>query len=471
MSKPGTDRRHDVDELQVSFADRIITNKSKLLRFTTDESFHEGPLPDALFQPRSTAEVVEIVKVCAAEKIPLIPYGAGTSLEGHTLAIHGGIMLDMTEMSEIIEVNAEDQDCRCQPGVTREQLNSYLRDTGLCFPIDPGADATIGGMVATSASGTNAVRYGTMKENVLALEAVLADGSVVRTGRRARKTAAGLDLTHLLIGSEGTLGVVTEVTLRLHGIPECTKALSCSFASTAQAIDAVIVIIQLAIPVARIEFLDEKQVYACNQYCGVKEVEEPTLLIEFHGNETETHDQISRTTEIIEELGGRHFRWAESQQERNKLWRYRYNALPAAKGLRPGCEVLITDVCVPISRLSECIVKCQKKIEAHGMLAPIVGHVGDGNFHAFIVVDTKDKKEMKKVGEVAEWMTSLAIEMNGTATGEHGIGIGKQEALIHELGISTVQAMYRIKVAMDPHDIMNPGKIYSPEIMNTHLGD
>ena len=458
-------------DLHVSFADRIVTKKSKLLRFTTDESFHEGPLPDALFQPRSTAEVAEILKACSARKIPLIPYGAGTSLEGHTLAIHGGIVLDMTEMSEIIEVNEEDQDCRCQPGVTREVLNSYLRDTGLCFPIDPGADATIGGMVATSASGTNAVRYGTMKENVLALEAVLADGSIDRTGRRARKTAAGLDLTHLLIGSEGTLGVVTEITLRLHGIPECTKALSCSFASTTKAIDAVIVIIQLAIPVARIEFLDEKQVDACNRYCGVNEVEEPTLLIEFHGNETETQDQISRTTEIIKELGGHHFRWAESQQERNELWRYRYNALPAAKSLRPGCEVLITDVCVPISRLSECIVKCQKQIEAHDLLAPIVGHVGDGNFHAFVVVDTKDKEEMNKLRAVTDWMTGLAIDMNGTATGEHGIGIGKQEALIHELGISTVQAMYSIKVAMDPHNILNPGKIFSPEIMNAHLGD
>jgi len=454
-----------VKDLQVSFPDRIITNKSRLKHFTTDESFHEGPLPDALFQPHSTAEVVEIVNACASNKVPLIPYGAGTSLEGHTLALHGGIILDMTAMSEIIEVNSEDQDCRCQPGVTREKLNSYLRDTGLTFPIDPGADATIGGMVATSASGTNAVRYGTMKENVLALEAVLADGSVIRTGRRARKTAAGLDLTHLLIGSEGTLGIITEVSLRLHGIPEKIKSLSCSFPTTAAAIDAVIVIIQLGIHVAKIEFLDEKQVNACNQYCAANELEEPTLFIELHGNETETQDQTLRITEIIEELGGRHFRWAETQQQRNVLWRYRYDALPAAKALRPGCEVLITDVCVPISRLSECVVRCQERIEAGGMIAPIVGHVGDGNFHAFFVVNTEDERELAAVRETVEWMTSLAIEMDGTATGEHGIGIGKQDPLIQELGVSAVQAMCRIKKAMDPLGILNPGKIYSPEVM------
>ncbi|MEQ8205620.1 MAG: FAD-linked oxidase C-terminal domain-containing protein [Woeseia sp.] len=450
----------NIEQLNKMLSGRIITSRSKLQHFTTSESHHEGPLPQGLVQPASTAEVAEIARACNQLGVPMIPYGAGTSLEGHTLAIRGGIIVDMTAMNEVIEVNTADQDCRCQPGVTREKLNSYIRDTGLTFPIDPGADASIGGMVATSASGTNAVRYGTMKENVLSLEAVLADGSIIRTGRRARKSSAGLDLTSLLIGSEGTLGIVTEITLRLHGIPECTRAAACSFDSAEAAVDAVALIIQLAIPVARLEFMDEAQVNACNRFSGKSEPEEPTLLIEFHGNQVETDHQIEQVKEIVRDFGGRNFRWSQSEAERQALWRYRYDALPAAKALRAGCHVLITDVCVPIASLSECVTRCREKITEKGMLAPIVGHVGDGNFHALFVIDRKNEKEMADLEEVVEWMNDLALSFDGTVTGEHGIGIGKQGALIKELGAASVQAMAHIKNALDPKGIMNPGKIF-----------
>lgn len=450
-----------LEELKQFFGPRLVEGESKLLHFTKNESFHKGPLPWALFKPQDVQEVIDFVKACARNKIPIIPYGAGTSLEGHTIATNGGVILDMTEMCKIVEVNAEDQDCVCQPGVMREALNSYLRDTGLFFPIDPGADASIGGMVATSASGTNAVRYGTMKENVLALKVVMADGSVIRTGTRARKSAAGLDLNHLLIGSEGTLGVITEVTLRLHARPECTRSLSCSFSTIREAVDAVICIIQLGIPLSRIEFMDEIQVTACNELMGVDEPVLPTLLMEFHGTQVETNDQSARSTEIIESMGGKDLRWAGSPEESQLLWSYRHNALPAAKLMRPGCEVIITDVCVPISRLSDCVVQCKAELDEARITAPIVGHVGDGNFHTFMLVDPDSSVEIERAEKMALRMANIAIEMGGTSTGEHGIGIGKQEALVTELGENTIRVMRTVKSALDPDNIMNPGKIFS----------
>ncbi|MDX1709633.1 MAG: FAD-linked oxidase C-terminal domain-containing protein [Rhodovibrionaceae bacterium] len=449
-----------LQELSDLLGERLSTAAAVRDQHGHDESYHETAPPDAVAFARSTEEVAEIVKICARHGRPVIPFGTGTSLEGHVAALKGGICIDMTQMNEVLEVNAEDMDCRVQAGVTRKQLNEHLRDTGLMFPIDPGADASIGGMTATRASGTNAVRYGTMRENVLGLTVVLADGRVIRTGGRARKSSAGYDLTRLMVGSEGTLGVITEVQLRLHGIPEAVSSAVCSFETLEGAVNTVILTIQSGIPVARIELLDEVQMDACNRYSDLDYPAKPTLFFEFHGSEASVREQAERTGEIASELGGANFAWARAAEERNKLWQARHDAYYAGLALRPGCKGWPTDVCVPISRLAECILETKKDIEASDLLAPIVGHVGDGNFHLVYVIDPDDAEEMKRAEEVNDRMVLRALSMGGTCTGEHGIGYGKIKFLQAEHG-EAVAAMRAVKQALDPENLMNPGKIFS----------
>jgi D-lactate dehydrogenase (cytochrome) len=449
-----------VNQLSKQFGTRFLQSPSRMAHYCRDESYHTGPAPDGVVFPRSTDEVAAIVRLCSDAGMPIIPYGAGTSLEGHIIVVDRGIVVDFREMNAILSVNASDLDCRCQPGVTREDLNSYLRDTGLYFPIDPGANATLGGMVSTSASGTTAVRYGTVKENVLSLEVVLADGSVIRTGRRARKTAAGYDLTHLFVGSEGTLGLITELCLRLYGIPEVTPSATCTFATLSAAVESVIEIVQLGIPIARIELMDEHQVEACNRFSGVDKSVAPTLLFEFHGSAAETEDHIQRVKSVLEGQGAGDLDWARRPEDRARLWKARHSALAAAKSLRPGCEVLITDVAVPISRLADCITATRNDIDQANLVAPIVGHVGDGNFHVFFVINPNDALEREKVTALSDRLALRAIEMDGTCTGEHGIGLGKKGLLEHELGRGAVDAMRAIKQCLDPKRILNPGKIF-----------
>ncbi len=423
----------------------------------------EGPFsavpPDLVCFAQSTDEVAAIVRLCAEHKVPVIPFGTGTSLEGHILALRGGVSVDVSQMDRILEVNAEDLDCRVQAGVTRKQLNAYLRDQGLFFAIDPGADASLGGMAATRASGTNAVRYGTMRENVLGLTVVLPDGRVVRTGGRARKSSAGYDLTRLLIGSEGTLGVITEIQLRLYGIPESIAAAVCQYDSLAGAVNTVIQTIQMGVPVARIELLDELQMRACVAYSKLEGyAEKPTLFFEFHGSEAATAEQAETVGAISEEHGGSAFKWARRQEERSALWQARHDSYYAALGLAPGKRGIATDVCVPISRLAECILETRRDIDSSGLLAPIVGHVGDGNFHVLILVDPDDEGAMDSAEAINERMVHRALAMGGTCTGEHGIGVGKMDFLIAEQG-EAVSVMRTIKTALDPDNIMNPGKI------------
>lgn len=448
------------ERLSARFDQRFVHSPSRLAHYCRDESYHRGPLPSGVVFPHTTAETVEIVRICAEHEMPVIPYGVGTSLEGHVLVIERGIIVDFREMNAVLAVNAQDMDCTCQPGVTREQLNAYLRDTGLYFPIDPGANATIGGMVATSASGTTAVRYGTMKENVLSLEVVLANGCVVRTGRRSRKTAAGYDLTHLFTGSEGTLGLITQVCLRLRGIPEVTRSATCTFATLGMAIESVIEIIQLSVPVTRIEFMDEHQVEACNRYSGLNKPVAPTLFFEFQGSEAETQEQVARVRSVLSDQGASDFDWATRPEDRNRLWKARHNALAAAKNLRAGAEVFITDVAVPISRLADCIKATREDIDATNLCAPIVGHVGDGNFHVFFVINPDDEVERRQVTALHDRLVRRAIDMDGTCTAEHGIGLGKKEHLEHELGEGAVDVMRAIKRSLDPKGLLNPGKIF-----------
>lgn len=414
--------------------------------------------PDAVVFPGSTAEVAEIVRICARFGAPVIPFGAGTSLEGHVNAPAGGICVDLSRMDRILAVNAADQDCIVEPGVTRSRLNTHLRDQGLFFPIDPGADATLGGMASTRASGTNAVRYGTMKDNVLALEAVMPDGSVIRTGGRARKSAAGYDLARLLIGAEGTLGIITALTLRLRGIPEAISSASCSFPTVRAACDAVIATIQMGIPVARIELLDALQVRAANAYSKLELPEAPLLLLEFHGSVAGVAEQAAEFGEIAHAEGGTGFAWTATPEARAALWQARHDAYWAALALRPGARGISTDVCVPISRLADCIAAAQERIMALGLVAPIVGHVGDGNFHTLVLVDMNDPSEIARAEEFIGWLSECAIAWDGTCTGEHGIGQGKRPYLIRELG-AAVGVMAAIRAAIDPRGIMNPGKI------------
>ncbi len=444
--------------LRSLLGNRLSTSAAVREQHGKDESYHPSAAPDAVAFARSTEEVAEIVRICAADKLPVIAFGTGTSLEGHVAALRGGVCIDVSGMDQVLEVNAEDLDCRVQAGVRRKQLNEYLRDTGLFFPIDPGADASLGGMTATRASGTNAVRYGTMRENVLGLTVVLADGRVIRTGGRARKSSAGYDLTRLFIGSEGTLGVITEIQLKLYGIPEAVSSAVCSFETLEGAVNAVIQTIQMGIPVARIELLDEVQMDAINRYSDLDYPAQPTLFFEFHGSDAGVREQTERVGEITSEFGGGEFHWATRPEDRSKLWQARHDAYYAAMALRPGCKGWATDVCVPISRLAECILETRKDIDESGIITPIVGHVGDGNFHLVFLIDPENEEEMKKATKVNERMVIRALEMGGTCTGEHGIGYGKIEFLKHEHG-EGVSVMRQIKRALDPDDLMNPGKI------------
>lgn len=458
MALPNSAAAGVIEELSRLLGDRLSTSSAVCQQHGKDESYHAPEPPDAVAFAQSTEEVAEIVKICAAHACPVIAFGTGTSLEGQVMARRGGVAVDLAGMNEVLAVSAEDMDCRVQAGVTRKQLNTYLRDTGLFFPIDPGADASLGGMAATSASGTNAVRYGTMKENVIGLTVVLADGRIVRTGGRSRKSASGYDLTRLFVGSEGTLGVITEVALRLYGIPEAVSSAVCSFDDLESAVNSVILTIQSGIPVARIELLDEVQMDAVNRFSGFDYPVLPTLFFEFHGTENSVQEQAERVREIAAELGGGDFRWATKTEDRNRLWQARHDAYYAALALRPGSKGWATDVCVPISRLTDCILETKKDIAEFGLLAPLVGHVGDGNFHLVFVVDPEDKDEMTRAETVNERMVMRALAMDGTCTGEHGIGFGKMHFLEAEHG-EAVSVMRQMKLALDPANLMNPGKI------------
>ena len=447
-----------IDQLKARLGDRLSTSLAVREQHGKDESYHAAHAPDAVAFAHSTEEVAEIVRACADHGRPIIAFGTGTSLEGHVAALRGGICIDLSQMDQVIEVNAEDLDCRVQAGVRRKQLNQHLRDTGLFFPIDPGADASLGGMTATRASGTNAVRYGTMRENVLGLTVVLADGRIIRTGGRARKSAAGYDLTRLFVGSEGTLGVITEVHLRLHGIPEAISAAVCAFDSLQGAVDCVIMTIQSGIPVARIELLDEVMVDAVNRHSGLDYAIKPTLFFEFHGTTASVREQAEMVGELAGECGGGGFQWTAAQEERTALWQARHDAYYAALALRPGAKGWATDVCVPISKLTECIVETKEDLDSTGLLAPIVGHVGDGNFHLSYILDPADSEETGRAQAHNDRMVMRALAMGGTCTGEHGIGYGKIEFLKAEHG-EAVSVMRQLKLALDPENLMNPGKI------------
>ncbi len=448
-----------IEELRGIVGERLSLGQSVRQQHGEDLSFHEGAAPDVVVFARSTQEVSDIVKVCAARRVPIIPYGAGTSLEGHLAALQGGVSLDLSAMDQIIATRHDDMDATVQAGVTRKQLNQNLHNTGLFFPIDPGADATLGGMVATGASGTNAVRYGTMRENVMALTVVRADGRIIQTGNRARKSSAGYDLTRLFIGSEGTLGIVTEVTVRLYGIPEFTLAAVVSFADIERAVNTVIQTMQMDIPIARIEFVDDVQMAAINTYSKLDYAEQPTLFLEFGGSEVTVREQVKLVEDLCLDNGGGDFRWAEKQEDRNTLWQARHDAAYAAMALRPGSKPWFTDVCVPISRLADCILATRRDIDNSPLTAPILGHVGDGNFHLALLIDPQDKTEFAAAESINSAMIHRAIDMGGTCSGEHGIGHGKKEFMDAEHG-DALDAMRDIKRALDPDNIMNPGKIF-----------
>ena len=444
--------------LHQKFADRFATGESVRAQHSHTTTLINPQLPDGVVFPHSTEEVAEVVSTCAEFRVPVIPFGTGTSLEGQVNAPFGGISMDLLSMDRVLKVNQDDLDCVVQPGITRKALNESIRDTGLFFAIDPGADASLGGMASTRASGTNAVRYGTMRDNVIALQAVMPDGEVIRTAKRARKTSAGYDLTRLLIGSEGTLGIITELTLRLHGIPESISSASCSFSDIHSACAAVIDTIQFGIPVARIELLDDLTVRAVNAHSGLSLPETPLLLLEFHGSEASVAEQSAACGDIMNDHGGSEFQWTVKPEDRTKLWQARHDSYWASLGLRKGAKGIATDVCVPISRLAECVSTAQDKARSMGLIAPIVGHAGDGNFHMMPLIDPDDPSEVEAVDEFVEWLAQCSVDMDGTCTGEHGIGQGKMKYLERELG-PAVGWMAAVKSAIDPQNIMNPGKI------------
>ena len=445
-------------ELRALLGDRLSTAAAVRAHHGHDESYHKPHDPDAVVFPNATEEVAEIVRICAAYGVPIIPFGTGTSLEGHTAALNGGVTVDMTGMKQVTRVSVEDMDVTVEAGVTRKELNAYIKDTGLFFPIDPGADASIGGMTATRASGTNAVRYGTMRENVLGLKAVLPDGRIIETAQRARKSAAGYDLTRLFVGSEGTLGIVTEITLRLYGIPEAMMAAVCPFDSVEGAVDAVILTIQSGIPIARIEFLDDVSVKAVNGFSDLDLPEQTTLFLEFHGTPAGVAEQVEQIRDIFSEFGGGEFQWAEHTEDRNKLWQARHDAAYAVMAMEPGKKLWSSDVCVPISRLADCIAETKRDTDESGLVAPMLGHVGDGNFHVAFLLDPDDATEVAEVERLNERLVMRALAMDGTCTGEHGVGYGKIDFLTAEHG-DALAVMRAIKRAIDPDNIMNPGKI------------
>jgi len=448
-----------VAALTAAFGNRVVTSAAVREQHANTTTWIPNEPPDAVVFPQSQADVQQIVRICAQHRVPVIAFGTGTSLEGHINAPQGGISIDVRDMNRVLAVHAEDLDCVVEPGITRKALNEYLRDQGLFFPIDPGADASLGGMAATRASGTNAVRYGTMKDNVIALTAVLASGEIMTTATRARKTAAGYDLTRLMVGSEGTLGVITSLTLRLHGIPEAIAGGVCPFPSVEACCNATIMTIQSGIPVARIELLDELQVKATNLYSKLTLPEVPMLFVEFHGSQAGVAEQSERFGEIAAEFGGGPFEWATKPEDRSRLWQARHDAYWAGRGLRAGAKAIATDVCVPISRLAECVTATQRDIQASALVAPILGHVGDGNFHLTLLVDMDDTDEVARAKDLCERLVERALAMEGTCTGEHGVGQGKMKYLAAEYDAPAVAAMAAIKRALDPDDIMNPGKI------------
>ena len=421
-------------------------------------------LPGGVVFAENTEEIALTVALCAAHGVPVIPYGVGSSVEGHVLAPGGGISLDLSGMNEIIVIHAEDGDATVQAGVTRKQLNDALKGTGLFFPIDPGADATLGGMAATRASGTNAVRYGTMRDNVMATTTVLADGRIMKTGGRARKSSAGYDLTRLLVGSEGTLGIMAELTVKLYPIPEAISAAVCTFPDIDSAVQAVILTIQLGVPVARIELLDALSLKAINLFSKTTLAEAPTLFFEFHGSPASVEEQAQTVQGIADDLGGTHFEWAARPEDRSRLWQARHDAYFACLQLKPGCRCFPTDVCVPISRLAECIAATNEDIAQVSIPIALFGHVGDGNFHLVVLVDTGNEQDMKEAAWISQRVVERAIAMEGTCTGEHGIGLGKRKYLRLEHGDVAVDVMRSIKQALDPQNILNPGKVLPPAL-------
>jgi D-lactate dehydrogenase (cytochrome) len=448
-----------ITALAARFGNKLVTSEAVRRQHANTTTWLDNEPPDAVVYAASTEDVQGVIGICAEHRVPVIPFGTGTSLEGHVNAPLGGVCIDLMSMNKVLKVHAEDLDCVIEPGVTRKQLNEYLRDQGLFFPIDPGADASLGGMAATRASGTNAVRYGTMKDNVLSLKAVLANGEVITTARRAKKTSAGYDLTRLFVGSEGTLGVITELTLKLAGIPEAISGGVCPFPSVEAACNATIATIQAGIPVARIELLDELQVRASNAYSKLTLAETPTLFLEFHGSNASVAEQSVSFGQIATEFGGGPFAWTTKPEDRTKLWQARHDAYWAVMNLRKGATGFATDVCVPISRLAECVVATQKDIAEMKLVAPIVGHVGDGNFHVSVLFDPNDKEEVARARKFHERLVQRSLAMDGTSTGEHGVGQGKRKYLAAEHGEAALGVMRAIKLALDPQNIMNPGKI------------
>ena len=440
-------------------SDQVTTSDAVREQHAAGESYHRGEPPDVVVYPRSTAEVVAVVDLCRTHGVPIVPFGSGTSLEGQVVALLGGVSLDTTRLDRIVRLSVEDLDVTVEAGVTRKQLDARLRPEGVFFPVDPGADATIGGMVATGASGTTTVRYGAMRDNVLSLTVVTPDGSVVRTRSRARKSSAGYDLTHLFVGSEGTLGVITEATLRVYPTPEAISSAVCSFGSLDDAVSCVIRAIQLGVPVARIELLDDVQMDAVNRRFGFDYPGANTLFLEFHGSAAGVVEQADEVAAIAKELGAGEFAWATNEDERRRLWEARHAAYEAALALRPGSRGYVTDVCVPISVLADCIAETRAEIDAVGLVAPIVGHVGDGNFHVCFLVDPESHEELTQVRTLAERLAERAIALGGTCTGEHGVGYGKSRLLPLEHGQEGVGLMRRLKTALDPDGIMNPGKV------------
>ena len=452
-------RASGVAALTAAFGNRVVTSQAVREQHGNTLTWLPNEPPDAVVYPQSTEDVQKIVRICGEHGLPIIPFGVGSSLEGHVNAPQGGVSVDFRDMNRLVAVHAEDLDCVVEPGITRKTLNEQLRDSGLFFPIDPGADASLGGMASTRASGTNAVRYGTMKDNVLSLQVVLANGEVINTATRAKKTSAGYDLTRLMVGAEGTLGIITQLTLKLSGIPEAMAGGTCPFPSVEACCNTAIMTIQSGIPIARIELLDALQVRAINTYSKLGLAETPMLFLEFHGTEASVAEQSKRFGEIASEFGGGPFSWTTRPEERTRMWEARHNAAMANFSLRPGATIVATDVCVPISRLAECVKETQADIEATGIIAPIVGHIGDGNFHLTLLVDTNDPDDVKRCKALSERLVVRALAMDGTCTGEHGVGQGKMKYLLKEHGPAALAAMAAIKTALDPQNLMNPGKI------------
>ncbi|MDP9913853.1 D-lactate dehydrogenase (cytochrome) [Variovorax boronicumulans] len=450
-----------IDGLKARFGDNCSTAMAVRTQHGRDESSFDAPPPAAVVFAESTQDVADAVKLASEYSVPVIPFGVGSSLEGHLLAVQGGISIDVSRMNQVLSINADDLTVTVQPGVTRKQLNEEIKSTGLFFPIDPGADASIGGMTATRASGTNAVRYGTMRENVLALEVVTAAGEVIRTGTRAKKSSAGYDLTRLMVGSEGTLGVVTEVTLRIYPLPEAVSAAICSFPSIEAAVRTTIETIQLGVPIARVELIDVNTVRMVNAYAKLNLREEPMLLMEFHGSPAGVKEQAETVQELASGHGGNAFEWASTPEERTRLWTARHNSYFAAVQSRPGCRVISTDTCVPISRLADCLLDSVAEADASGIPYFLVGHVGDGNFHFGYLLDPNIPEERVKAEELNHALVSRALALEGTCTGEHGVGLHKMDFLVTEAGVGAIDMMRTIKRALDPKNIMNPGKIFS----------